>query len=151
MTVIFSNLTFKKKLTAIKMKNLTQSQLMYEIESWQVTLNDLATENYALKSKLIEIAQKLDEPEVLLSVEHIHTEILDNERLIGLFKKDINQQEQEIKLAIMDSEKGNKAKIKSQNIIRNDIKKTKRLLKRKMLFAQFLLSFYLIGQQNIQP
>ena len=133
------------------MKNLTQSQLMYEIESWQVTLNDLATENYALKSKLIEIAQKLDEPEVLLSVEHIHTEILDNERLIGLFKKDINQQEQEIKLAIMDSEKGNKAKIKSQNIIRNDIKKTKRLLKRKMLFAQFLLSFYLIGQQNIQP
>lgn len=133
------------------MKNLTQSQLMYEIESWQVTLNDLATENYALKSKLIEIAKKLDEPEVLLSVEHIHTEILDNERLIGLFKKDINQQEQEIKLAIMDSEKGNKAKIKSQNIIRNDIKKTKRLLKRKMLFAQFLLSFYLIGQQNIQP
>jgi len=132
-----------------KMKNLTQSQLMYEIENWQLMLNDLAVENAALKSNLIEMTKKLDEPEVLISIEHIHTEILENERLIDLFKSDIRHQEQKIKLVNFDFGKLKKTKFKSHNIIRNDFKKTKRLLKRKMLFAQFLLSFYLLGHQKI--
>jgi hypothetical protein len=132
-----------------KMKNLTQSQLMYEIENWQLMLNDLAVENAALKSNLIEMTKKLDEPEVLFSIEHIHTEILENERLIDLFKSDIRHQEQKIKLVNFDFGKLKKTKFKSHNIIRNDFKKTMRLLKRKMLFAQFLLSFYLLGHQKI--
>jgi hypothetical protein len=131
------------------MKNLTQTQLIFEIESWQLLLNDLATENAALKSKLIEMTKMLDEPEMLSSIEHIHSEILDNERLIGLFKNDIRHQQNSIIQSNLNSEKSNKEKIKSQNIIRKDLKKTERILKRKMLFTQFLLSFYLFGQQGL--
>jgi seryl-tRNA synthetase len=106
----------------VEMAMIKQQQYQHESNTWERLLDFFRQENAFLKNRLSEVLDSREDRDFLSTAEHFQNEFLLKDDYLNELRKDIKEQQRQIKLSIQTGEEINGKLLKKHEKLRNEIR-----------------------------
>jgi archaellum component FlaC len=101
---------------------IKQQQFEHESSTWERLLDFFKQENAFLKNRLSEVLDSKEDRNFLSAAEHFQNEFLLKDDYINELKKDIREEQRQIKLSMQNGAELNAKSLKKHEKLRNEMK-----------------------------